>query len=120
MKDSRLIFTACLICAITFSCSTAKTNAKEPTAFNNNYKLENVVFDIKDNSLRQLLESQKHQTKFKKGQSLKRPTFIKERARILSLVRKNYNSDFSENKIRFEIDTSMADNKFSVVAIIQE
>jgi hypothetical protein len=116
MKTFKLIFAAFLMCVITISCSTAK----QSTDFKKDYKLEKVVFDIKDNSVRQLLESQKNKTEFRKGQSLKKSTFTKERSRIVKLIRENHNSDFSENKIRFEIDTTLADNKFSVVAIVQE
>jgi len=116
MKTFKLILAAFLMCVITISCSTAK----QSTDFKNDYTLEKVVFDIKDNSVRNLLESKKSETEFVMGQSLKKYTFFKERSRIVKLIRENHNSDFSENKIRFEIDTTLANNKFSVVAIVQE
>lgn len=116
MKTFKLICVAFLMCVITISCSTAK----QSTDFKKDYKLERVVFDIKDNSVRRLLESQKNESEFSKGQSLEKSTFIKERSRIVKLIRENNNSGFSENKIRFEIDTTLANNKFSVVAIVQE
>lgn len=116
MKTIKLILSAILICVITISCSTAKQSMD----FNKDYTLDKVVYDIKDNRVRQILESHKNQTEFRKGQSLKKSTFTKERSRIVKLIRENHNSDFSENKIRFEIDTTLANNKFSVVAIVQQ
>ncbi|GAA0763277.1 hypothetical protein [Psychroflexus lacisalsi] len=116
MKTFKLIFAAFLMCVTIISCSTAKQSSD----FNIDYKLEKVVFDVKDNRVKQLLERQKNKTEFKKGQSLKKSTFTKERSRIVKLIRENHNSNFSVNKIRFEIDTTLADNKFSVVAIVQE
>lgn len=116
MKTFKLFFAAILLCVITISCSTAK----DSTDFKKDYTLEKVVYDIQDNSVRQILESQKDKTEFRKGQSLKKSTFTKERSRIVKLIQENHNSDFSENQIRFEIDTTLADNKFSVVAIVEE
>ena len=116
MKAFKLIFAVLLMCVITISCSTAK----QSTDFEKDYKLEKVVFDIKDNSVRQLLKSQKNKIEFRKGQALKTSIFTKERSRLVKLIRENYNADFSENEIRFEIDTTLANSKFSVVAIVQE
>lgn len=101
-----------------FGCSSNKKIASFEEDFKQDYKLEKIVYDIKDNKSRRLLEKEVEQTKFKKGQSLAKLIFINERKRITSLIRKNINPDFSEDKVRFEIDTTLANNKFSVLAIV--
>jgi hypothetical protein len=115
MKTLRLISAIFLISGFFVCCS----SAKRKTELEKKYKLEKIVYDVQDNNLRQLLESQKKQTVFKKGRPLKKSTFIKERKRIVALIRKNQNPNYSENKVRFEIDTTLAKNRFSVVAIVK-
>ena len=115
MKTLKLISTIFLIGGFVVSCSSAKKSRD----LEKKYKLEKIVYDIQDNNLRHLLESQKKQTVFEKGQSLKKSTFVKERKRIVTLIRENQNPDYSENKVRFEIDTTLAKNRFSVVAIVK-
>ena len=102
-----------------FSCSSNKKIASFEKEPKQEYKLERIVYDIKDNKSRLLLENEVKKTEFEKGQSLDKITFIKERKRITSLIRKKINPDFSEEKIRFEVDTTLADNKFSVLAIVE-
>ena len=115
MKTLKLFFALSLIGGILVNCS----STEKAIDFKKDYKFEKITFDIKDNDLRLLLESQKNKTKFKKGQPLKTATFIKERKRIVTLIRKNQNPDFSENKILFEVDTTLTKNKFSVIAVVQ-
>jgi hypothetical protein len=115
MKTLKLIFAMSLISGILISCS----STKQTTSFKKDYKLDKVVYDIKDNNVRLLLKNQINKTEFKKGQSLNTSTFIKERKRIVKLIRKNQNPDFSEDKISFVIDTTFAKNKFSVTTIVK-
>jgi len=50
---------------------------------------------------------------------LNKLSFIKERKRITDLIRKNIDPQFSKENIRFEIDTTLAENKFSILAIVE-
>lgn len=120
MKTSKFIFVTFLICAIIVSCSsTQQTAAMEKDNIFDKYKFDKITYNIKDNNLQQLLENHKNETKFKKDESLKTSTFTKEKNRIVALIRKHQNPDFSEDKVRFEIDTTLIKNKFSVVTTIQ-
>ncbi|WP_299888819.1 hypothetical protein [uncultured Lacinutrix sp.] len=114
MKTLKLIF-AILIIACSINCSTSK----QTTAFHNDYKLETVEYNAMDSSIKDLLHNHMDKTKFKKGQSIKVSTFIKERKRIVKLIRENKNPDFSADKVSFVIDTTLLKNKFSVTAIIK-
>ncbi len=120
MKTSKLIFITFLICGIIVNCSsTQQTVDLEKDNIFDKYKFDNITYNIKDKNVQQLLENHKKETKFKKGESLKTSTFTKERNRIIALIRKHQNPDFSEDKVSFEIDTTLIRNKFSVVTTIQ-
>lgn len=120
MKSSKFIFITFLICGIIASCSsTQQTGDLEKDDILNKYKFDEITYNIKDNNVQQLLENHKKETKFKKGESLKISTFTSERNRIVTLIRKNQNPDFSEDRVSFEIDTTLMRNKFSVVTTIQ-
>lgn len=115
MKTLKLIF-ALLILTCTINCSTSK----QVTVHENDFKLEMVEYNVKDSSIKDLLYTHMDKTKFKKGQSIKESTFIKERKRIVKLIRKNKNPDFSADKVSFEIDTTLSKNKFSVTTIVKQ
>ena len=115
LKGVILLFASILI----FSCASKEKMADFEKDVKQNYKLEKIVYQIKDNKSRNLLESQVKKSKFKKGQSLDKETFTKERARITNLIRKNIDPNFSKKNIRFEIDTTLAENKFSILAIVE-
>jgi len=115
LKRVTLFFATILI----FSCASKEKVADFEKNVKQNYKLEKIVYQIEDNKSRILLENQVKKTEFKKGQILNKETFIKERARITDLVRKNIDPNFSKENIRFEIDTTLADNKFSILAIVE-
>ena len=120
MKTSKFIFITFLICGIIVSCSsTQQTVDLEKDNIFDKYKFDKITYNIKDNNVQQLLENHKNETKFKKGESLKISTFTNEKNRIVALIRKNQNPDFSEDKVSFEIDTTLVRNKFSVVTTIQ-
>jgi NhaP-type Na+/H+ and K+/H+ antiporter len=114
MKTLKLIF-AILTLACSINCGTKK----QASVSINDYKLETVEYNVKDSNIKDLLNTHMDKTKFKKGQSIKESTFIKERERIVKLIRKNQNPDFSEDRVSFEIDTTLMRNKFSVVTTIQ-
>ncbi|MFK7781479.1 hypothetical protein [Psychroserpens sp.] len=116
MKILKLILAMSLISGVLTSCS----STKQTTSFKKDYQFDKVVFDIKDNNVKLLLENQINKTKFRKGQSLNTSTFIKERKRIVKLIRKNHNPDFSEDKISFVIDTTLSKNRFSVTTIVKK
>ena len=115
MKTLKLIF-AILILACFINCSTSK----QATALENDYKLETVDYNAMDSSIKDLLYAHENKTKFKKGQSIKESTFIKERERIVKLIRENNNPDFSADKVHFIIDTTLSKNKFSVTAMVEQ
>ncbi|WP_456438742.1 hypothetical protein [Psychroserpens sp.] len=116
MKTSKFIFITFLICGIIVSCSsTQQTVDLEKDNIFDKYKFDK----IKDNNVQQLLENHKNETKFKKGEPLKTSTFTNEKNRIVALIRKHQNPDFSEDRVSFEIDTTLMRNKFSVVTTIQ-
>lgn len=120
MKTSKFIFIAFLIYGIIISCSsTQPTVGVENDNIFDKYKFDNITYSIKDNNVQQLLENHKNETKFKKGEYLKTSTFTKEKYRIVALIRKHQNPDFSEDRVSFEIDTTLTRNKFSVVTTIQ-
>lgn len=115
MKTFKLLFALCtLTCFI--NCSTSK----QATASINDYKLETVEYNANDSSIKDLLNTHKAETKFKKGQPIKESTFIKERKRIVKLIRKNNNPEFSEDNVSFEIDTTFSKNRFSVVTTVRQ
>jgi len=113
MKTLKLIF-ALLTLIFIVNC----TSSKQTTVHTGDFKLETIEFDVKDNKIKNLLITHLNETKFKKGQSIKESTFHKERERIVKLIRENNNPDFSIDKIRFEIDTTLSKNKFSVKTIV--
>ena len=120
MKSSKFIFITFMICGIIVGCSsTQQTVDKEKDNIFDKYKFDKITYDIKDNNVQQLLENHKNETKFKKGESFKISTFTKEKNRITALIRKHQYSNFSEDRVRFEIDTTLIRNKFSVVTTIQ-
>ena len=114
MKTLKLIF-ALFILTCFINCS----SSKQAIALENDYKLDMVEYDVKDNSIKDLLRTHMDKTKFKKGQSINESTFIKERKRIVKLIRKNNNPNFSEDNVSFVIDTTLSKNKFSVTAIVK-
>ena len=114
MKSLKLIFVLLAI-ACFINCNTSK----QATASINDYKFETVAYDVQDSILEDLLYAHMDKTKFKKGQSIKESTFVKERERIVKLIRENKDSDFSADKVSFEIDTTLSKNKYSVTAIIK-
>jgi hypothetical protein len=102
-----------------YSCASNERASEFNNEETKDYKLEKIVYQIENDESRDLLQSQQEKTKFKKGQVLNKSTFIKERKRITTLIRKHLNPSFSEKNIRFEIDTTLANNKFSVLAIVE-
>lgn len=115
MKTLKSIF-ALLTLTCFINCSTSK----QATVLENDYKLETVEYNVADSSIEDLLYTHKDKTKFKKGQSIKTSTFIKERERIVKLIRNNTNSDFSADNVSFVIDTTLSNNKFSVTAVVKQ
>jgi hypothetical protein len=92
--------------------------AKAQSDLNPVYKLDRVVYNVSDNKIREVLENEKENTAFKKGQSLNRETFMKELGRIDSLVKLKADLNFDKSQIKFEVDTISAKNLFSVVTLI--
>lgn len=84
------------------------------------YKLEKIEYQIEDSRSENLRRKLENRTEFKEGQYFDYLTFIKERKRITDLMKKNVDPNFSGEKVRFEIDTTSADKKFSVIAIIEK
>lgn len=120
MKTLKFIFITLLICGIIVSCSSSQQTVDlEKDNIFNKYKFDKITYNIKDKNVLQLLENHKKETKFKNGQSLKTSTFISEKNRIVALIRKNQNPEFSEDRVSFEIDTTLIRNKFSVVTTIK-
>ena len=120
MKSKIISVFSFMICAILMSCSsTQKILDKENDNKFDKYEFYEITYDIKDNNTLQLLENHKNETKFKKGKSFKISTFNKEKNRIAALIRKHQNRNFSGDSIRFEIDTTLIRNKFSVVTSIR-
>ncbi|MDG5493020.1 hypothetical protein [Psychroserpens sp. SPM9] len=115
MKTLKLIF-ALLSITCFINCSTSKQASV--TAID--YKLDMVDYNVTDSSIKDLLYTHMDKTKFKKGQSIKESTFIKERKRIVKLVRKNNNPEFTADKVSFVIDTTFSKNKFSVTTIVKQ
>ena len=115
MKTLKLIFALFILTCLT-NCSTSK----QAIPLEIDYKLETVEYNATDSSIKDLLYTHMDKTKFKKGQSIKESTFIKERKRIVKLIRENNNPDFSADKVRFIIDTTLSKNKFSVTAIVKQ
>jgi len=114
MKTLKLIF-ALLTITCLINCSTSK----QANVHENDYKLETVEYDATDSDIKDLLDNQMDKTKFKKGQSIKTATFIKERERIVKLIRENKNPEFSEDNVSFVIDTTVSKNKYSITAVIK-
>lgn len=114
MKTLKFILTI-----LTLTCFINCSTSKQAIAHENDYKLEAVEYDAMDSSIKNLLYTHMDKTKFKKGQSIKESTFIRERKRIVKLIRKNKNPDFAAEKVSFVIDTTLSKNKFSVTAIVK-
>ncbi|WP_299229725.1 hypothetical protein [uncultured Psychroserpens sp.] len=115
MKALKLIFTL-LVVTFSINCSTPK----QGNITQIDYKLESIEYNIEDSSIKNLVQTNMDKTKFKKGQSIKESTFIKERKRIAKLIRKNENPNFSTDQVSFEIDTTVSKNKFSVTTTIKQ
>ncbi|WP_298758274.1 hypothetical protein [uncultured Psychroserpens sp.] len=115
MKTLKLIFAL-----LTITCFINCISSKQATAYENDYKLDTVDYNVKDSSIKDLLYTHMDKTKFKKGQSINESTFIKERKRIVKLIRQNKNPDFSIDNVSFEIDTTLSKNKFLVTTIVKQ
>jgi len=115
MKTLKLIFAL-----FTFTCCINCSTSKQATALEKDYKLETVEYNVQDSGINDLLHTHMDKTKFKKGQSIKESTFLKERKRIVKLIRENNNPDFSTDKVSFVIDTTLSKNKFSVTTIVEQ
>lgn len=102
---------------IIFYCCTSNKNISDSKL---SHKFEKISFQFEDSGLNKLLPNLEKNTEFKKGQTFDYLTFIKERIRIAKHIRKNVDPDFSGEKVQFEIDTTLAEDKFSVLAIIKK
>lgn len=81
-------------------------------------KLKKVVFNIKDDLVRQVVEKEKNATLFKYDQSFDQQIFDKERTRIEKLVRSDVSPTFSREQVKFRVDTTASD-AFTVETIIE-
>ena len=115
MKTLKLII-ALLSLAYFTNCS----SSKQASVSQIDYKLETVEYNVVDSSINDLLHAHMDKTKFKLGQSIDVSTFVKERKRIVKLIRKNNNPEFSEDQVSFVIDTTFSKNKFAVTTIVKQ
>ena len=109
-----------LFALVSLICLVSCSSSKQTTVLDEDYKLEAVDYQAEDNSIEDLLNTHSDKSKFKKGQSLRESTFIKERERITKLIRENNDPDFSIDRVSFEVDTTLSKNKFSVTAVVRE
>lgn len=81
-------------------------------------KLKKVVFNIKDDLIRQVVEKEKNATLFKYDQRFYQQTFDKERTRIERLVQSNVSPAFAKEQVKFRVDTTSS-GTFTVETIIE-
>ncbi|HWV73859.1 MAG TPA: hypothetical protein VN040_19200 [Pseudosphingobacterium sp.] len=113
MKLKSLLFPT-LIAGVMFLTTTAKSQTEKPLE----YKLERVIYNISNDKIREVLEAEKSNTSFKKGQPFNIAVFKKERARIETLVRAKMDSTFTKDQVSFRIDTTLSNHMYAIETII--
>jgi hypothetical protein len=110
----RSLLTPALLSGILFSAITAKSQTQKVPE----YKLEKVVYNINNDKIRDILETEKSNTSFKKGEPLNKAVFEKERVRIESLVKAKVDRSFTKDQVNFRIDTTLSNHMYAVETVI--
>ncbi len=82
------------------------------------YRLSEISYRVDDEKLGRVVKSARRKSVFKKGQPYSIHDFDKERTRLLALLKKHGVPALNWRQISFEVDTTLADQQFSVTAVI--
>lgn len=97
-----------------YNCSTTKQSHQSY----NIYHLDRIVFDIRDNEIRNTVQSD-YQTNFNLNQELTLETFNIEREKLYSFIIHNVDPYFQKSSIQFLVDTTQIKGKFIVTTVIK-
>jgi hypothetical protein len=97
-------------------CQPAKTS--RPLLPGMPYRLSQVTYRVDDERLGKVVQAARRKSVFKKGQPYSIYDFDQERTRLLTLLRKHGVPDLPWRQIAFEVDTTLADQQYSVVTVI--
>jgi hypothetical protein len=97
-------------------CQSAKTS--RPLLPGMPYRLSEVTYRVDDERLGRVVRAARRKSVFKEGRPYSIYDFDKERARLLALLGKHGVPDLPWRQIKFEVDTTLADQRFSVVTVI--
>ncbi len=82
------------------------------------YRLAEVTYRVDDERLGRVVKAARRKSVFKEGQPYSIYDFDQERTRLLALLKKHGVPDLPWRQVRFEVDTTLADQRFSVVTVI--
>ena len=117
MEMKKLVIVSLLTCLLLANCQTAKKPSSQP-APGMPYRLSEISYRVDDNQLQKAVNRARRKSVFKEGQPYSIYDFDKERKRLLALLEKKGVKDLNWRQISFEVDTTLADQQFSVIAVI--
>ena len=82
------------------------------------YRLAEITFRVDDKRLGKVINAARRKSVFKAGQPYSIYDFDKERTRLLTLLKKHGVRDPHWQSISFEVDTTLANQQFSVLTVI--
>jgi hypothetical protein len=83
------------------------------------HRLSEINYRVDDEKLDRVVKAARRKSVFKKGQPYSIYDFDKERTRLLALLKKHGVPTLHWRQISFEVDTTLADQQFSVTAVIR-
>jgi hypothetical protein len=82
------------------------------------YRMSEINYRVDDEKLGRVVKAARRKSVFKQGQPYSIYDFDKERTRLLALLKKHGRPELQWRQISFEVDTTLADQQFSVTAVI--
>lgn len=114
MKRAGLLILCVVFIFLMFGCSSTSKDLQAT----NSYRLDKIVFNIQDDSMREALQSD-YKTALAYNQEMNIEAFKTERDKIYSFIVENVNPDFDRSNIKFLVDSTQVQGKYRITAIIR-